>query len=226
MADSVHPRRLHPFGAIALLAVLAVGCSDQGARMPTNPVATAPVADSPQSALRVFEWCWNQREIEAYSGLFTADFRFQFGVLDPYGIAYRDNPWGRDDEIISLDHLFNGSPDKPAASSIALTLDRNFIVQPDPRPGKDPRWHKAIRTSVFCRVVDADQVSAVATGYGLFFLVRGDSAAVSPEMLDLGSMPDSTGWFIERWEDEPIVTGMRSMPTRMITMGQIKALYR
>jgi hypothetical protein len=209
-----------------LVAALATGCGDGGSRVPTQP-EVLPTASSPPAAARLLEWGWNQRRLDVYSGMVSADFVFQFGALDPYGSAYRTVPWTRDDELISLDHLFHGGGGKQAAGDIRLALDRNLTVVVDPRPGKDPRWHKAIRSYLFLSVIDASQVRTDVTGFGLFFLVRGDSAAVPQEMLDAGYAPDSTRWFLERWEDESAgAPGGQTMPARMITVGQIKALYR
>ena len=213
------PRRT----ALIALAAAWIGCSNT----PTPPelAAPAPIADSPLAALRVLEWCWNQRDTTLYASLLPADFVFAFGALDPYGTAYRDHPWTRTDERISTRNLFYGSTDKVAASRISLTLDRNFRVVADPRPGKNSRWHRLIRTGLFLTVVDGDYVRTDASGSGDFYFVRGDSAVLP--LIDGGVVPDSTRWHLERWEDgSAISSGAGTQPAKTSSVGSIKALYR
>ena len=64
------------------------------------------------------------------------------------------------------------------------------------------------------------------TGYANFFVARGDSAAVPPDLLALGFPPDANRWYIERWEDDTSDGGMRAMPAQKETWGSIKVLYR
>ncbi|HEY3215597.1 MAG TPA: hypothetical protein VGK93_03805 [Candidatus Eisenbacteria bacterium] len=112
-------------------------------------------------------------------------------------------------------------------SSITLDLDRHFLVLGDPRPGKDPRWYKSIRTSVVLTVVAAGGQTHV-TGFANFFLVRGDSAMVPPQLQERGLPRDSSRWYLERWEDETCGSfdGLRALPTKYTTWGMLKALYR
>ena len=199
--------------AIATIALIATAALAAGCYNPFHPpelsggISTPPPEpDTPSNLLRLLEWCYNNRALAEYRELFTDDYRFQFGVLDPYGNAYRDSPWTREDEIGSAIKLFQGTSEKQAAANITLALDRNFRVRSDPRPGKNSRWHRSIRTSHLLRVVDADQVPTDVTGFSLFFVVRGDSALLPQELIDKGFGPDSTRWYIDRWEDESAVT--------------------
>jgi hypothetical protein len=196
--------------AFALLAaiLLAPGCYNpfDPAEL-TGGISTPPPApDTPSNIVRLLEWCYNNRAIAEYRELFTDDYRFQFGALDPYGNAYRNDPWTREDEMISATKLFQGASDKQAAASITLQLDRNFQVRSDPRPGKNSRWHRTIRTSHILSILDASQLRTDVTGFSLFFLVRGDSALIPQELIDRGFGPDSTRWYIDRWEDESAQT--------------------
>jgi hypothetical protein len=53
--------------------------------------------------------------------------------------------------------------------------------------------------------VDIDEGNALeVTGFALFYVVRGDSAAIPPELYSRGFRPDSLRWWIERWEDETL----------------------
>ncbi|HYM81176.1 MAG TPA: hypothetical protein VEY91_07160 [Candidatus Limnocylindria bacterium] len=163
-----------------------------------------PIPSSAPDVLRLLEWCYDNRAVEEYREIFTADYRFVYSVLDSAGQAYRDVPWIRDDELISTTKLFiGGDVNQPAASSIELDLDRNFNVTADTRPGKHPKWHKSIKTQVVLKIRTAEGSTDV-TGFANFFLVRGDSALI-PD--DLPFAPDSLRWYIERWEDETVGSG-------------------
>ncbi len=234
---------------LAASAALFAGCFNPfDPRVLGSGISTPPPApDSPGNALRLLEWAYNNRAISEYRELFTDDYRFQFSLLDPYGNPYRDNPWTREDEIISATHLFQGGhATEPAASSITLTLDRNFRIANDPRPGKNGKWHKSIRTSVTLTILDPDK-QTVVTGFANFFLVRGDSAAIPQELRDKGFGPDSTRWYIERWEDDTATNAPGGTPARaradgtlspasqaapsfhqrlQVSWGGLKAIYR
>ena len=234
-------------GVIALLAlalgawVMLAGCFN-----PWDPreaglgvTEPAPIPNSPEGALRLLEWCYDQRAIAEYRELFSDDYRFVFGALDPYGNAYRSTPWTRNDEVESTTHLFQGGDaNQPAASSITIILDRNFRVSNDPRYDVSlARWHKLIRTSVTLHVTtEAGQQSA--SGYGNFFLVRGDSALIPLELSQRGFKPDSNRWYIQRHEDDTFsdqggggAAAARLRPATALdlvqrTWGYLKALYR
>ena len=200
-----------------------------------------PTPDTPSNTLKLLEWCYNNRAIAEYRELFTDDFRFQFGALDPFGNAYRENPWTREDELASATKLFQGSSDKAAATGITLSLDKNFRVRSDPRPGKNSTWHKTILTSQGLTILEADAGRRDVTGSSLFFLVRGDSALIPQELKDRGFGPDPARWYIDRWEDQsPVTPGdvittgpasdYRARPAGVafnwVTWGYIKASWR
>ena len=207
-----------------VVGLLACGCSAE--RLPTTPNVPPPTANSPTQALRLLEWSWNQADMAHYSTLLPADFVFQFAALDPYGNAYRDHPWNRADESISTANVFHGSAQKPAATQILFALDPNFSVRNDPRPGRSGRWHKVIRSNLTLNLIDADQVRWDVRSVMVFYLVRGDSASLPQDLIDRGVVPDSTLWFLERWEEEEPAPGGRALPAKAPTMGAIKALYR
>ena len=195
---------------IGLLAVLVLpGCFNPfSPRVLGRGVSTPPpTPNSPSGVLRLFAWCYNNREPNLYGELFTDDFRFVFGAADPDGIPYRDNPWTRDDEIISTTKLFfGGGPDQPAASRIDLNLDQTFLVLTDSRPGKAAKWHKRIHTGVELHI-DINGSRTDVAGLANFYLVRGDSAKIPQELLDRGFLPDSNRWYIQLWEDETTPSG-------------------
>ncbi|HET9328532.1 MAG TPA: hypothetical protein VFQ05_17330, partial [Candidatus Eisenbacteria bacterium] len=186
-----------------------------------------PAPMSPEGVVLLLQWCYVSRNEENHRTLFTDDYQFVFGLLDPEGAPWRTTPWTREDELAYFDHLVNGgSANQPPAQSITLLLDRNFQVIDDPRPGKTPPWHRVIRTSVTLHIV-AENSSREVSGFANFFLVRGDSAAIPEGLQPRGTIPDSAFWYIERWEDETLpAEGARAMPSSAATWGGIKALYR
>jgi hypothetical protein len=185
----------------------------------------APVPHTPASALRRLEWHWNERQIRGYGALFTDDFRFVMGNADSSGSIYRD-PWTVTEEVKSATHLFvGGHQTLPPARSIELALDRSFFVYPDPSVPWDPRgrWYRTIRTQFDLRVAIVDGTVYNFVGVAQFSLVRGDSAALGARPRAPGFGPDSTRWYIRRWEEE---TGTPYPPEPGTTWGQLKHRYR
>ncbi len=201
------PHRRLTILALAL-ALGAAGCFNPfDPRVSEQRAAStpAPAPSSPTNVIKLFEWCWANREPSLYSEIFTDDYRFLFAPSDSAGNPYRDSPWLREAELSMATHMFSGGLDLPPASDITIAIDNLLVSQPDPRPGKDPKWHRSVRTSVNLRITfeakGASSVSSVV-GYALFYVVRGDSAVIPPELAGQGFRPDSTRWWIERWEDE------------------------
>jgi hypothetical protein len=224
----IRPRvpRSRAGGAVATLLVLAAltGCFN-----PFRPLiggqsgisVPPPVPNSAQNVLRLLEWCYNNRAIEEYREIFADDYRFVYSALDSNGQAYRDVPWTREDELISTGKLFlGGDATQPAATSISLAFDRNFNVTADTRPGKNPIWHKNIRTQVVLNIRTSDGGAIDVTGFANFFLVRGDSAQI-PAELPFG--PDPNRWYIERWEDQTAQGNALAPPPPVSARGRASA---
>src|SRR5437867_1764245 len=165
-------RRFAPSLA-ALVALAAVsGCFNPfSPRVLSERVTSvAPAPSTPQNAMRRFEWCWVNRGVQEYKGLFTDDYLFISAGLDSAGNPSRDIQARRDDEVQIAENMFIGSADRPPADNITLSFDRTLIPLPDPRPGKISKWHKTILTSVALTVrVDANN-SVEVTGNARFFL--------------------------------------------------------
>jgi hypothetical protein len=232
----MNARRLIATGLLGALLAVTSGCFN-----PFDPLISsereasqpAPIPSSPANAVRLFEWCWKNRGIKEYEELFTDDYRFQFALNDSAGNAYRDVPFTREDELRSAIGLFIGTPDHLPASDIKLDLDKTLIKFKDDRPGKDSTWHQYIRTSVDLQVTIESGAGAGLNGgkgYAKLYLVRGDSAAIPPELASLGFKPDSNRWWIERWEDETLTSGsamtrsggsVRVKPARTDTVPQL-----
>ena len=246
-------RRTHRLLIAAAAPLLLAGCFNPFAPqiLTERVTSTAPTPTTPQNAVRLFEWCWKFRGVEEYKELFTEDYVFISAGLDSAGNQSRDIQARRDDEMITAENMFIGSAERPPAAKIVLDFDRNLIAFPDSRPGKTPKWHQTVRTSVNLKV-DIDEGNALeVTGFALFYLVRGDSAAIPAELKARGFKPDSLRWWIERWEDETLApeglvagdgasrlqptggwsvrrtggTPAATVPSTLMTMGELKRYF-
>jgi len=237
-------RNVLKIAAVAMLVPLA-GCFN-----PFRPdilsqrvTSTAPAPDSPQNAVKLFQWCWVNRGVDEYRELFTDDYVFISAGTDSAGNQNRDIQARRDDEVQTAENMFIGSAERPPADQITLQFDQNLVPFPDSRPGKNPHWHKQIRTSVNLKVrIDSGNTVEV-TGNALFFLTRGDSAAIPQELISRGFKPaagDTTSgkalrWWIDRWEDEtlaPSLVANRGAQVRSVqgpyiemSMAQLRRIY-
>lgn len=214
-------RRALPLVALAMLLAGVAGCFN-----PFDPLISSrrgiseppPVPIDPRSTLLLFKWCWENRSIEDYRELFTDDYIFVFAETDSAGNAFRDTPWTREDEMISQTNLFvGGSASEPPADRITLEFTNTLNTFGSTFPGHDPNWHKTIRAEVYLRVTRGESTLEVR-GPGLFFFVRGDSAAIPDEIRDRVAA-DSTRWFIERWEDETVSSGAGAFSARRVTVA-------
>lgn len=208
-------RSIHSLAVTAvLMAVLvASGCATRAVR-PVVQGPPPPQPNSPAAVLRVLDWCYDNRAVGPYAEILTEDFEFLFSVLDSTGAHYRTDPWGRDEELLYASRLF------AAADSISLLLDRNFLVLPDPRfQPSDPvgRWHKIITTNFLLSIREHQGGESSVTGQATFYCVRGDSARIPQDLMDRGLGPDSTRWWIQRWDDDS---------GSMVSWGAIKHAYR
>ena len=221
--------------AVVATAVATTGCFDPfSPQVLTQRVTTvAPSPTSPQNAVKLFEWCWKNRGVEEYKELFTADYLFASATTDSAGNQTRDVLTRRDDEVETAQNMFVGTAERPPAAKISLSFDPNLVPFPDPRPGRNPIWHKTIRTSVQLTVEIEENNLLEVTGHALFFLTRGDSAAIPAELKSRGFRPDSLRWWIDRWEDETIGSGggtaaRRARPSTQVferSMAQVKRYF-
>jgi hypothetical protein len=209
----------------ALVLFVLAGCSETHV---TRPVDRAPSPGTPQGVVRLFAWCWNNMDTTHYREVCTEDFRFIFQAGDSAGQLY-PNGLGRDEMLACARHLFVGGGTVAPAASIVLVMDPVLTPLDDPRPGKDPKWHKEVATGANLTIQTRDGETYEVTGSAAFFVVRGDSAAIPAE---LGFAPDSTRWYIERWEDNTLADGSRALPVASpqpagpTTWGRILALYK
>jgi len=224
--------RILPTLLLAFALALIAGCSNRVATAPP-PGSDAPGRGSPEQVLQRLRWAIEHKDVVTLSELFTDDYLFLFSQQDSAGNAFRDRPWTRDDEIIAWQHLLVGGGTEPPADRVSLDFTNTLVTFPSTFPGHDPKWHKTIRAEVNLRVVRGES-TLEARGPGLFYFVRGDSAAIPADLVARGFEPDSAQWWIDRWEDETIATaGARlgasragAQPSHSTSFGAIKALYR
>jgi hypothetical protein len=195
-----------------LLAAILASLGAAGCFNPFRPIilservtTVAPSPTTPQNAVKLFEWCWVNRGVEEYKEIFTEDYVFISAGLDSAGNPSREVQARRDDEIQTAENMFIGSVERPPAQSIRLNFDRNLVPQRDTRPGYVDSLFKTIRTSVDLKVEIGDGTTLEVTGYALFYLVRGDTAAI-PVELKARFPKDRSRWWISRWEDETIAS--------------------
>ena len=231
----------HAASALASLVLLALigSCTwDLPTSFRVAAARSAPVPDSPVGVVRLLQWCWNNRDLPHYREIFTDDFGFGFASTDTAGNPYTHIPWTREDELVCAQRIF------AAASSISLIFNGDLTAQPDFRPGKTYPWHQQVEVAGLTLTISWKDGSATrATGGALFYLVRGDSAVIPQDLLDQGFKPDRKRWYIQRWEDQSNLGGVTAarasltrrlaavapattLPTRQVTWGRIKLLYR
>ena len=171
-------------------------------------------------------WAFDHRDVDAVAGLLAADLAFRTFETDSAGNPSAGAVWTRDSVLVALRSLLDGVPGGQApAAGVQLALDPNLVPFPDGRVGRNPHWHAAIRTSVDLRVKqDADNELEVA-GYAVFYLTRGDSAAIPADQAALGARPDSSRWWISGLDDETLGGGLRATGARKLTFGDILRLY-
>ncbi len=220
-------------GLIALALALA-GCSiDWSPSRITAPAPTAPAASTPVGAVQRFIWANVHRSPEVYRALFTDDFVFRFADLDPAGAPYAGRPWVRDDELAYAQHLFlssNGSQE--VASEIALTVLNVLTDRAERAWYGDSTRHRVVDLEYALEIRYASG-SLPMRGTEQLHLVRGDVAMIPADLL---ASPDSTRWYIVRWDDLGYTMRTPPAPSRatgpaatladLSTWGSVKALYR
>ena len=138
-------------GLGALLLLGLGGCFNPFAPRiaPTTGVYVPPPSpDSPQGIVRLFAWCWNNRDATIYQQLFTSDYVFIFAVGDSAGNLFRDDPLDREEELNIARNLFEGGGTAAPAASITLVLDATLYPLDDSRPGKGTPTGQDLRAAL------------------------------------------------------------------------------
>ena len=191
-----HIRRVTIAAALGMSTALAAGCSTKIVAPP--PVDEPPAASSAAGAVQRFAWGFDHKDVEVVRGLLSDDFLFITSGTDSAGNPSRA-PYDRSWFLVALAALGDSS------STVSFIVDQNLVPFPDTRLGKVSKYHEQIRTSVHASVRFTDPNGNVEiTGNLLFFLTRGDSASIPPELIGRGAKPDSTRWWLDRIEDETL----------------------
>ena len=163
-----------------------------------------PVPDSPQNLMLYFEAVYEAQSSANYEALLTSDFRYTFSLASDPELVNRYPNWGRDDEVESTRHLFEGFTNSsgdpvPAATRIEMTLS-GLQYGPDyTHADSAEHYMKVVITSVDMLI--EVPTAPVPTTYQIsgrheFYIVRGDAA-----VLDAGQVARSDRWYLRRWDD-------------------------
>lgn len=202
---------------LGVVAALAWSCATKTVAPPA-PTDTGPVADTPGNAAHRLEWAFNHGDFAAAAGLLTDDFTLAGSVVDTADSVSRVER-GRGWVLVRLAALFGVAPGF-TPPELQMVIDRFPFAFVDPRPGKDPRFHKQIRTTLDLKIRDQALGSRECTGTLLIYCTRGDSASIPAELSAAGVRPDSTVWWFDRIDDET-TPGTMIQPSKIISFTQV-----
>lgn len=191
-------RSLLPALAVALVLV---GCSKS--TQPHVVQDAAPVADSPVHALDRLRWSWAHRDTLTYGSLPAGNFWYGYLVSDSATNPWGNTAWSRDEELGFVRHLFAGGAASGSlpASDILIAYQSTPVPTGDSRPGRDPGWHQEASLIVAALIRRTDGTEIQIGAPVRFFLVRGDSAVLTPAMIGAGLTARPDRWYVEGWND-------------------------
>jgi hypothetical protein len=159
-------------------------------------------SDSPRGAVLRLLRAYCQRDLEAYAGLLTEDFRFE--TLDPQLAALIPGGLDREDEVLSARHLFFGGESRDGVKHEPVRgiqiRAHGVHVTGDPDVLGDPERHRVVLVDSL-RVeigVESPTWLMVQNGCDEFHMVRGDVAFCAE-----GERADADHWFVRRWIEAP-----------------------
>ena len=222
---------------------LASGCGSNPFNPPVDdggglPIDT-PMNDTPQNTMTRFERTYEKQVLDQYELLFTSNFRFTFSSQsDPTLVNLYGNNWGKDDEIESTSHLFDGFTNElgtfvPGASDIALTLTGAQFIDDPSRPDSGAYYKYVIVPNVTLELTIPNSDGYIIAAPQDFYLVRGDVAGRDGN-LDPAQQATADRWYIWAWKDKSTLTGavsprLASLSTGgrpvSLTWGNLKANY-
>jgi hypothetical protein len=174
---------------ITLLVLFAPFSSHASAPVIERLRSASRASQGPESALERLRAGYEAKDAAAYEAAFTPGFRFHFG--DAEGRSAHPEGWGREDEVASARHLFEGFVDRqgiPRPAARALALDWGHVVTgPDPEYPCDPEHHALVDAADVALTIDFAEGAVVARGHHAFWVERQDQG----------------DWLVRRWVEEP-----------------------
>jgi hypothetical protein len=235
--------RLRPSLSALFLVALLAGCSSNPFDPPPDDVPPGlgpdvPINDTPQNTMLRFEAAYEKKVPVEYEKLLTSNFRFTFSnQSDPTLVATYGNNWGKDDEVESTQHLFQGFTNENgefqgAASAIALSLDGASFIDDPSKPDSGAYYKYVIVPSVNLTITIAgaeEQIYEISAPHD-FYLIRGDLAE-----LDANQEAGANRWYIYRWDDKSPALSSAAVPRLAslapaatpvrVTWGLLKSSY-
>ena len=197
----MRPSRLLPL--VVLLSSLA-GCAfhpPEGKKGDEE----IPEATTPAQLMVRFERVYELQSLVKYEPLLTSDFRYTFSsASDPNLVTQYGDNWGKDDEVESTKHLFEGYTNTsgvvvPKASRIEMTLS-GVQYQPDYEHSDSAEYYQRVIVSSVDMTIEVpttpDPTTYAISARHEFYVVRGDAA-----VLDVGQEARVDRWYIRRWDD-------------------------
>ena len=181
--------------ALQLILVAAAASPAAGAAM------SAPVPDSPTATVQCLASAFNQRSLEKYGALLTADYRFHISPSDKTA-RYVDGI-DRNYELEAASNLFVGGGGMPKAKEIHMTVD-GISESNDPEHPDSSAWYRVVAVRRFATSMQTTTDTHVEVGpwLNVFHVVRGDAA-----VRVAGQPGGEDRWYIRRWlEDIDAVT--------------------
>ena len=139
---------LAPLACVALLA----GCSDRS-KSPSAPVlggptsvplaATGALSNSPERALERFRRSIQGRDFAGLGATLTGDFLFVCDASDTAGAVFR-SAITREEFLSAFGRLFTEVSVVAPLPRVSLQWTGPLRDLPDPRPGRDPGFHRLI----------------------------------------------------------------------------------
>jgi hypothetical protein len=220
--------RQRPIGlALALVLLpLAAGCAFKPDTGGGGPGPTIPLNTTPENLMARFDGMYEAKNLGEYKLLFTSDFRFTFSSQsDAELVTLYGNSWGKDDEVESTSHLFEGfqssePPDFPTyspATNITMDLRGPQYLDDLIRPDSSAFYKYVVVPTVDLQITVF--IGSVETTYEIsaphdFYLVRGDVAQLDPDQ-----EASADRWYIYRWDDKSPRVGAAVAPRLSSTYG-------
>jgi len=204
---------------------LATGCGSNPFNPPTNPGGGGlpdgtPMNDTPQNTMLRFEATYENQVLDQYELLFASNFRFTFSnQSDPLLVNQYGTSWGKDDEVESTSHLFDGFTNEggdfvPGAAGIILALPGVQVIDDPTQPDSAAYYKWVIVPQISLELdVPGTQGYAIAAPHD-FYLVRGDAA-----VLDANQSATADRWYIWRWDDKS--AALPAVSPRLQSLGSV-----